>query len=243
MTQKSKNRFLLSGTLKRGTAGLPPRPFFSAGCFTRYGQIIRTHRRSPKSTGPSEHASGGNTESEARASANNVENSSPNKTPATPRLASTDSPELLRLRRQVTELQNRVTNLSQSVAQQQALLGESNRIKFFQLASAPGNPGAASVPSLSPALQRALFIAMARELGWFPSADASFTGTNAAFAPGGNVDFVDLRPATNCPPKNRSAAAQHPGCNPFGTRIFTHSEYNSDRHSCVHLRQQRCRCD
>jgi hypothetical protein len=144
------------------------------------------------------------------------ENQPSNKKNDVPRIAAADSPELLRLRRQVTELQNRVTNLSQAVAQQQALLGESNRIKFFQISSATGGNSTTPVPSLSPALQRAMFLAMARELGWLSPADSPFSGTNTAFLPGGNVDFVDLRPAANGTPKivppqpNTQAANQSP---------------------------------
>ncbi len=129
----------------------------------------------------------------------------------------TDPQELLRLRRQVTELQNRVTNLSQFVAQQQALLGESNRIKFFQLTSASAGTGTAPAAQLSPALQRALFLAMARELGWLPPVDASAPGASTGvFVQNGsslaNVDFVDLRPATNGP-----ANAPQPQPNTQGT--------------------------
>ena len=57
---------------------------------------------------------------------------------------------------------------------------------------------------LSPALQRAIFLAMARELGWLPP--ASQAGADGiTLDPGSsnswNVDFVDLRPgATNLPP-------------------------------------------
>lgn len=108
------------------------------------------------------------------------------------------------LRWQVVELKNQMTHLSQSVTQQQALLTESNRIKFFQLTSASDGSGAATtVQQLSPALQRALFLAMARELGWVQSANP----TPGVESEGGishwgstnplNVDFVDLRPNTN----------------------------------------------
>jgi hypothetical protein len=112
---------------------------------------------------------------------------------------SADALELIRLRHQVTDLQARVSGLSHSVAQQQALLGETNRLKFFQMTSASGDAGTASFNSLSPALQRAIFLAMARELGW-TSADASAPGAQnqaALLSNPTNVDFLDLRTATN----------------------------------------------
>lgn len=127
--------------------------------------------------------------------------------------------ELARLRRQVTELQNRVTHLSQSVIQQQAQLGETNRLKFFQLTPASSNNNGTAPPAaLSPALQRALFLAMARELGWLPAADASLPAGNAISLPAqagsGNVDFLDLRTPTNFvanapqPPPNNQTSTQ-----------------------------------
>jgi hypothetical protein len=47
----------------------------------------------------------------------------------------------------------------------------------------------------SPDLQRALFLAMARELGWLPSPGNLQSGTVQTNL--GGVDFVDLRPGTN----------------------------------------------
>jgi len=116
--------------------------------------------------------------------------------------------EVFGLRRQVADLSNHITQLSQSVAQQQALLQETNRLKFFQLTAVPGGEQATNAP-VSAGLQRALFLAMARELGWQPPAsgpDQSPTGnpplaqrdprpattTNIA-----GVDFVDLRSGSN----------------------------------------------
>lgn len=108
------------------------------------------------------------------------------------------------LRWQVVELKNQITHLSESLKQQQALLTESNRIKFFQLTSASAGRGVAStMQQLSPTLQRAIFLAMARELGWVESANptpgvesevgiSDLETTNQL-----NVDFVDLRPNTN----------------------------------------------
>jgi TolA-binding protein len=102
------------------------------------------------------------------------------------------------LRRQMAELTNRVAQLSQALAQRQALLTEASRLKFFQLGPfSAGRNGAMNVP-VSPELQRALLLAMARELGWTPPGAASETGgiestrTNQS-----GVDFVDLRPDRN----------------------------------------------
>jgi len=96
--------------------------------------------------------------------------------------------EVVSLRGQVADLSNQIVHLSQSVARQQSLLEETNRLKFFQI----GNPSeivAAPKAPLSPGLQRALFLAMARELGWLPSGAGV---TNLA-----GVDFVDFRTGSN----------------------------------------------
>jgi len=110
-----------------------------------------------------------------------------------------ESRELVRLRRETTDLQDRIAQLSRTVAQQQAMLGESNRLKFFQLPQSSSNTGTAPATTLSPALQRAMFLAMARELGWLPSPDGSNPSPLVPFGPT-NVDFVDLRPSTNAAP-------------------------------------------
>ena len=95
--------------------------------------------------------------------------------------------EIAGLRRQVAELSNHISQLSESVMQQQALLLETNRLKFFQLASASDSATESNAP-LSPGLQRALFLAMARELGWLPVPGVSnFPG----------VHFVDFRTGSN----------------------------------------------
>src|SRR5882724_4427161 len=78
------------------------------------------------------------------------------------------------LRWQVAELTNQMTHLSQAFAQQQGLLAESSRLKFFQLGSPSGSNG--TTAPVSPALQRALVLAMARELGWAPTTATSEAG-------------------------------------------------------------------
>jgi len=118
--------------------------------------------------------------------------------------------ELGALHRQVAELGRRLTQMSQTLTQQQALLSESNRLKFFQLGpvAGDGSSGGTAQP-LSPRLQWALYVAMARELGWQLPADATAgaatgSGREVEAALSGSsllsqagVDFSDLRPASN----------------------------------------------
>lgn len=105
------------------------------------------------------------------------------------------------LRWQIATLQNQVLQLSQVVARQQAILLEPERFKFFPLATNVVGADGATTP-LSPGLQRALFYAMARELGWLPalpSGEPQNTPTGTATNHLG-INFVDLNPATNNPP-------------------------------------------
>lgn len=100
-----------------------------------------------------------------------------------------------KLRADLENLQRQVGAMSQMITQQQAMLGEPNRFKFLTLAS---TANAAPINGLSPQLQRALFLAMARELGWLNASNdvmhgpfedrVRSAGTNAL-----NVDFVDFR--------------------------------------------------
>jgi cell division protein FtsB len=99
------------------------------------------------------------------------------------------------LRMRNTELAKQVTHLSQALTQQQALLAESSRLKFFQLAPPADVDTGVTNAIPSPELQRALFLAMARELGWLQlpaTTQPGLTQTNL-----GGVDFVDLQPGTN----------------------------------------------
>lgn len=100
-----------------------------------------------------------------------------------------------RLRAQLRDVENQNTQLSRSFTQQQAMLAENGRLKFVQLAP-PGNAdGDGSTRRLSPELQRVLFLAMARELGWITAGETDGVRNNTADPLG--VDFVDLRPGTN----------------------------------------------
>lgn len=119
----------------------------------------------------------------------NVTHTEP-RTPEVNPLALTRKMDALRL--QNAELLKQVTHLSQVSTQQQALLSESDRLKFFQLQPASAvNSGGSNAP-VSSALQRALFLALARELGWLQlpgNTSSSLTPTNQS-----GIDFVDLHP-------------------------------------------------
>jgi len=99
------------------------------------------------------------------------------------------------LRLQNAQLVKQVSYLSQVLTQQQALLAESSRLKFFQL-TPPAETGVVTTNAVpSPELQRALFLAMARELGWLQSPGSLQSGSTQTNL--GGIDFVDLRPGTN----------------------------------------------
>ncbi|HVU06974.1 MAG TPA: hypothetical protein VHG89_00355 [Verrucomicrobiae bacterium] len=109
--------------------------------------------------------------------------------------------EINELRGRIAQLETKTGQLLRSLAQQQSLLNESNRIKFYHLVSdstANNNP---NPPPLSPGLQRAVSTALARELGWLPTASQSVeqTGGNLSATPMtiAGVDFIDLRTGNN----------------------------------------------
>jgi hypothetical protein len=108
--------------------------------------------------------------------------------------------EIRALRGKIAALQTQTAQLSRLLEQQRALLGETNRVKFYQLAStaAAGNSnGGNGGTTLSPGLQRAVLTALARELGWLgePPAAAQASGNSVATPVTiGGVDFIDLRP-------------------------------------------------
>jgi hypothetical protein len=119
--------------------------------------------------------------------------------------------EAVALRQQVAELQSRVVVLRQTLTQAQALLSEPNRLKFMQLLPAAGG-GQSAIATLSPALQRAMFLALGRELGWLPPAGDASDGDGSA-----PVDYVDLRPGAGTetnpgltPPETSALNSQTP---------------------------------
>ena len=122
--------------------------------------------------------------------------------------------EMAALRSQVAELENRVTDLSQSVTQQRALLNEPSRLKFFQLTPISGATGSAANQTLSPSQQQALLSAMARELGWLAAtnvssgAEAGNSGSTARGIGQSYIDFIDFLPNADggfTPPRLPSA--------------------------------------
>jgi hypothetical protein len=117
----------------------------------------------------------------------------------------TNLKEIGELQARVSQLETQKLQLSRSLARQGALLGETNRIKFYQLISTPG--GDAHAAPLSPGLQTAVLMAMEHELGWTageanqitPAAGNIITPTTVTI---GGVDFIDFRPG------NHGAAGQ-----------------------------------
>jgi hypothetical protein len=105
------------------------------------------------------------------------------------------------LRRKIAQMEMEATQLSRSLARQGAALSESNRIKFCQLIPASSANADESAPPLSPRLQRAMLMAIARELSWLPveskSGVQTGSGTSQTPVSVGGVDFVDLPPNTN----------------------------------------------
>ena len=143
-------------------------------------------------------------------SANSVRNETANIAPQptissnvvspSPQLSLQAKGQIAGLRRQVADLENQMTHLSQVLTQQQTLLIEPSRPRFFQLApaSAGGQAGGVASPP-SPALQRALLLALARELGWLrPSvngkndSESQRKNSDSASANNPHVEFVDL---------------------------------------------------
>jgi anti-sigma-K factor RskA len=116
--------------------------------------------------------------------------------------------EVTALSKQVANLSKQVTDLAQDLSNKNLLLSDPSRLKFFQLATVPASgsaSGATATAPISTNLQRALFFAMARELGWTPEAPKSAVTGSGNNQAGGNhaplsvttnlagVDFVDLR--------------------------------------------------
>lgn len=128
-----------------------------------------------------------------------VSNPLPSPTNIAMKLLQARAQELAELRRKIAQMEKERMQLSRSLARQSAALSESNRIKFCQLLPASSvNADGATAP-LSPGLQRAMLMAIARELGWFesgPGAPADGRFAQTPFSING-IDFVDLHPTTN----------------------------------------------
>jgi anti-sigma-K factor RskA len=124
--------------------------------------------------------------------------------------------EITAMRWQLAELTNQMALLSQVLAHQQMLLSESNRLRFFQLDPSASGTGAGGAGEISTNLQRALFLAVSRELGWVRSpGEASASRTldgQGRFSEELGVDFVDLRPGSN--PVTNASVDNTVGVNP-----------------------------
>lgn len=113
------------------------------------------------------------------------------------------NPELASLRWQITALRTQLEELAQVVARQKELLAEPGRFKFFPLAdSHPPETEATPATPMSPGLQRAMFYAMARDMGWVSRTSASEAQNNNSAASATTVttawgvDFVDIGKST-----------------------------------------------
>jgi len=107
------------------------------------------------------------------------------------------------LRRQIAELQSQVTQLSRMLTQQQTLSPGSSQLVFFHLIAPKSEPATGrATTALSPELQRALVVALARELGWFRRADdeprqkSQSADSEAKPTSQLGVDFADFAPAS-----------------------------------------------
>ena len=113
--------------------------------------------------------------------------------------------QLETLQRRNTELERRLARVSLIVAEQQVLLSESNRLRFFRLDPVTAENDGTGYQSLSPRLQWALYMALAHELGWQLPNGSPFTGTNEFNS---HVAFVDLRPTNNTATATSSMQSQ-----------------------------------
>jgi anti-sigma-K factor RskA len=120
----------------------------------------------------------------------------PRSTNAERQLLQIRAEEINELRLKMAAMTQQSNELSQLLAQQQARLGETNRIKFYQFTSTPGSNGDGTAPQLSPVMQRAVLISIGRELGWLPMAPKSASKNGAAITTIDGIDFVDMRPPT-----------------------------------------------
>jgi len=117
----------------------------------------------------------------------------PRSTNAERQLLQVRAEEISDLRFKIAAMAQETNELAQLLAQERARLGETNRIKFYQMTSAFASNGDATTSKLSPAMQRAMLISIGRELGWVPMASKPHTGNAHAASTIDGIDFVDLR--------------------------------------------------
>lgn len=109
--------------------------------------------------------------------------------------------ELLRLRGQVAVLRSELGELAKIVSQQAATMAEPGRFQFFPLQTSETDAGRSATPTqLSPGLQRAIFYAMAQDLGWVPPPTTAPTLTPTSEGSprtAWGIDFVELKTPDN----------------------------------------------
>jgi hypothetical protein len=102
--------------------------------------------------------------------------------PPSPPKSPVQTGEIALLHRQIGNLTDQVNQMAQVMTQQQALLTDPNRLAFYQLGSPNSTGGMRAIVAPSPELQRVLFFAMARELGWQPPDGGGITATSSKSA-------------------------------------------------------------
>jgi anti-sigma-K factor RskA len=133
------------------------------------------------------------------------------------------------LQRRIAELETQVSHLTRTATQHQSQGPDLSRLSFFNLSPQAATSGRKSSPS--PELQRALLVALARELGWL-SPRTQMEGQeqkhddHAPVTPQSHeagVDFVDLTPAGSATPRRPEPLASDvpPSTNPAGSDVST----------------------
>jgi hypothetical protein len=123
------------------------------------------------------------------------------------------------LQERIAALEGRMAEISQTLTQRPPVAGAVGLggIRFFQL-PADGQALGPGAPALSPEMQRALLLALARELArQQPGGDGMLGSQSLAVENGLGVDFIDLvsgsrgQIATNAAPELRAQAQSAPG--------------------------------
>lgn len=118
--------------------------------------------------------------------------------------------ELIRLRREVGALRSQLNDISAMVVQQRAIMAEPGRFKFFppSLANSGEN---SEVSTVTPQLQRAIFYAMARDMGWMPKANPSpterFNAAQPIVSTEWGIDFVTFDKSSSSSATSSTMAA------------------------------------